>query len=190
MLLPYYGPTFWGRRVRTSLIETHLKPVCAQIRTPLGGVTCPRQEILLESGLLRGREIGSLLVHALYSYRYLFLPHSRLSYFLYLSSLFFPISLFSVFSLLLFLLLVVYCARLRPFYTACCDKIYHPLNYFWPVVGVLLELSTGLLAAQPPPLPCVGRTMLYFQTKVVLFCFFFFASFGTPIQIKAEFFSY
>ena len=54
-----------------------------------------------------------------------------------------------------------------------------PLNYFWPIVGVLLGLPTSLLAVQPPPLPCVVCAMLPSQTKVVLFCFL--ASRDTPI---------
>ena len=48
------------------------------------------------------------------------------SIFLCLSSLFSYVSYVSVFlCFLLFLIVVVYYARLRPFYTACRDKIYH-----------------------------------------------------------------
>ena len=31
-LLPYYGPMILGRRVRTSLTETHLRLACAQVK--------------------------------------------------------------------------------------------------------------------------------------------------------------
>ena len=84
---------------------------------------------LVKSGLLRGGEVSSLLVHALslltrtlvFSLRFL------LSYFLSfcLSSIFplFSISLFFL-CFLMFLLVVVYCTQLKPFYTTCHDKIY------------------------------------------------------------------
>ena len=34
-LLPRYDPMILGRRVRIGLTATHLKPICAQARTPL-----------------------------------------------------------------------------------------------------------------------------------------------------------
>ena len=76
--------------------------------------------------------MGSLLVHAfsLLSLSFSLFTLSSLI-FLCLSSLLslLSISLFSVFFSYSFLLLLlfplVYCARLRPFYTICCDRIYH-----------------------------------------------------------------
>ena len=41
-------------------------------------------------------------------------------------------------------------------------------------MGVLLELPTGLLAAQPPSLHYVGYATPHSQTKVVFFIFIFF----------------
>ena len=103
----------------------------------------------------------------------------------------YPLSVFFVFFLcfLPFLLLAVYYTRLRPFYIAYHDKIYHfTPNHFWPIVGVLPGLPTSLLAAQPPPLPCASRDTLHSQTKVVLFCFL--ASRGIPIPIRVGLLSY
>ena len=34
-LLPHYGPKVLGRRVKTGLIATHLKPACVQTKAPL-----------------------------------------------------------------------------------------------------------------------------------------------------------
>ena len=55
-------------------------------------------------------------------------------------------------------------------------------------MGVLPKLPIDMLAAQPPPLPYVGRTALHSQTKVVLF--YFLASLGILILVRAEFLSY
>ena len=93
---------------------------------------------------MRGRKLGSLLMHA-------FTP---------ITHTFFHYSFFSIFLsfFILLLLLLLYYARLWPFYTACRDKIYHfyPFNHFLLVVGVLPGLPTSLPVAQPPPLYCVG----------------------------------
>ena len=62
-----------------------------------------------------------------------------------------------------------------------------PLNCFQPIVGVLPRSPTGLLAAQPPPLPCAGCAMFHFQTKGVLFYLLVFRS--IPIQIRVWVFS-
>ena len=142
---------------------------------------------MLESGLLRGREVGSLLVHAFHSYHSYFLPHSQFPCFLYFSySLF---SLFFSFFLscsLLFLFIVhgyglLYCLPWP-------DLPFLPLNYFWPVMGVLPEMPTCLLAVQPLPLYHVGRAMPHSQTKVVFVFVFYFPC--TLIRIRAVFLSY
>ena len=83
----------------------------------------------------------------------------------------FSISLVYRFSLPFFFLFsamhiydLLYCLPLQ-------DLSFSPLNHFWPFVGVLPRLLTGLLVAQPPPLHCVGCATPHPQTKVVLFCF-------------------
>ena len=121
---------------------------------------------LLESGLLRGREIGSLLVHAFTPITHIFLPYSWFSIFFSFSYLF---SLFSFFThcccccLLCTSMVFLYCLHWQ-------DLPFLPINCFWPIVGVLPKLPTSLLAAQPPLLHYVGRATPYSQTKVILFC--------------------
>ena len=80
---------------------------------------------MLESRLLRWREVSSLLVYALSLIILLFSHFTfySLTIIIFLSSLF-SISL-SFLCFLPLLLVVVYCAWLRPFYTAYHDKIYH-----------------------------------------------------------------
>ena len=91
--------------------------------------------------------MGSLLVHVLSLLTLLFF-----SFFLLLTLLLF--SLFSLFSISLFFLLcflsfllVVHCAQLRPFYTACCDKIYTPQLFL--VCCGCLSLTTHWSASCP-----------------------------------------
>ena len=53
-------------------------------------------------------------------------------------------------------------------------------------MGVLLELPTGLLAAQPPSLHYVGCATPHSQTKVVFLFLFFLLSLGIPIRIRVN----
>ena len=147
--------------------------------------------ILLESRLLRG---SSLLVHALSHFCFLtsLFIHSVFLYspfpFLFLyslySSLFFflPIFLtcFSLLSTCLSLFLLLLTVNILGLFILPTVKnfIILPLNYFWPGVGVLPRLPTGLLVAQSSPLPYTGRAMFHSQTKE--FCFVFLLSVASP----------
>ena len=122
--------------------------------------------------------MGGLLVYALTPITHIFLPYSWLPcfrcFFSYFSCfLSFPLVFSLCYSVLLFTMHIYGFL----YYLLWQGLPFLPFNYFWPIVGVLPRLSTGLPAAQLPPLPCVGCAMLHFQTKVVLF--FFFTSFGT-----------
>ena len=84
---------------------------------------------LLESRLLRGREGSSQSVHALSHFLLFFSLHFLLfSFFLLILFVFLYFLFLSYFYVsccfFLVLLLVVYCAQLRHFYTVCRDKIY------------------------------------------------------------------
>jgi len=87
---------------------------------------------LLENGLLRGRKVGSLLVHAFTPITHIFLPHSQFLCFLCFLTCF---PCFLSFSLL-FPFPLCFCSSLlctsMAFYIACRDKIYHfyPLTTF------------------------------------------------------------
>ena len=131
--------------------------------------------------------MSSLLVHALslltllFShftfYSLIFFLFVYLPFFLCYLSIFFYVSCYSSFLLFtvhgkgFFILL----AMIR--FTVL------PLNYFWPIVGVHPGLPTGLLAAQPPPLPCTSCAIFHSQTKGVLFYFLVFRR--IPIQLRA-----
>ena len=142
---------------------------------------------LLESGLLRRREVGSLLVHAFTLITHIF--------FLTLDFLVFSVSLlvFLIFFLFLSffrvpsLLFIVHVYSLL-YCLLWQDLSFLPLKYFWFVMGVLPEMPTGLSIAQPPPLHYVGCIMPYSQTKVVFVLFS--NSFCTLIRIRAGFLSY
>ena len=125
-------------------------------------------------GLLRGREVGNLLMHAS-------IPSTHISSlslgFLYFSLFFFVYSVFFTFFLsFCFLFSVV------PFFTNHNYSILYylpwqnlpflPFNHFWLILGVLLRLTTGLPSGHPPPPPLhsVGCTTPHFQKKIVLFC--------------------
>ena len=126
---------------------------------------------LLESGLLRRREVCGILVHAFTPITHIFLPYSWFSVFLSFSYLF---SLFSFFSccccccLLCTFVVFLYCLLWH-------DLPFLPINCFWPVGIVFPRLPTGQLAAQLPPLHCVSCATPYSQTKVI---------FETPIRIR------
>ena len=131
--------------------------------------------------------MSSLLVHALLLltllfshftfYSLIFFLFVYLPFFLCYLSIFFYVSCYSSFLLFpmhgkgFFILL----AMIR--FTVL------PLNYFWPIVGVHPGLPTGLLAAQPPPLPCTSCAIFHSQTKGVLFYFLVFRR--IPIQLRA-----
>ena len=74
------------------------------------------------------------------------------------------------------------------YYLLWQDLPFLPYKYFWLVVGVLPGLLTGLPAAQPPPLHCVGHAMPHSQTKVVFVLFS--TSFCISIWIRVRFLSY
>ena len=79
---------------------------------------------MLDSRLLKGREVSSLLVHAFHSHTPIcFLLVILFSLFIF--SVFFVFYFFIFLCFFLFLLVIVYCAQVRPFYIACRDKIYH-----------------------------------------------------------------
>ena len=143
---------------------------------------------LPEGRLLRERERGSLLVHALSH------PYFLTSLFILFVFLCFPFSFpfpYSLYFSLFFVVLSCYFSHLflfiaclsppllctaKPFFIllAMISFIFLPLNYFWPGMGVLLGPPTGLLAAQPAPLPCAGWWWLRhvpFPNKRVLFLF-------------------
>ena len=125
-------------------------------------------------GLLRRREVGSLLMHAS-------IPILHVSFFLWDFCIF--SFFFSFFTLLSFLsyypcfLPLFFFFFFPPFFTihgygllyclSLQDLPFLPLNRFWLIVGVLPRLPTGLLAAQPLPLHCVGYTTPYSETKKV-----------------------
>ena len=114
---------------------------------------------MLESGLLRGKEVANLLVHDFHSYYSYFLPHSRFPCFLCFSYFLF----FFSFSLFLFTMHgygLLYCLSWQ-------DLPFYPINYFGPVMGALPRFPIGLLAVQPPPLHRIGRAIPHSQTKVV-----------------------
>ena len=128
---------------------------------------------LLESGLLRGREVGCLLVHALTLITHIFLT---LCFLVFIVSL---LLLFSFFSFWYSPFVIPCCCLLctsMAFYTACCGTVYH----FYPstTLGLLCvffqDYHSGLPAAQPSLLFRVGRATLHSQTKVVFVLFSFF----------------
>ena len=142
---------------------------------------------MLDNRLLRGREVGSLLVHSSHSFFLLF-PLRYPTFFVF--SIFF--FCFQCFSLLFFPLVlgVPYCARLRHFYIACHDKIYHfTLQLIFACCGCpswTAHWSVGCPATTATlRWPCHAS----FPEKSS-FVFFFLASYGTPIQIRARVLSY
>ena len=130
--------------------------------------------------------MSSQLVHALSLL--FFSLHFLLSYFLSfcLSSLFplFSISLF-FFYVSCYSSFLLFTVHGKGFFIllAMIRFTVLPLNYFWPIVGVHPGLPTGLLAAQPPPLPCTSCAIFHSQTKGVLFYFLVFRR--IPIQLRA-----
>ena len=109
------------------------------------------------------------------SYHSYFSSFLLVSLFLLFPYLLFSFSFFSLGILSLLFRVVVYCAHLWPFILPLWQGLpFLPINYYWPIVGVLLGLPTGLSVTQPPPLPCVFRTMPHSLTKVVFVLFLYF----------------
>ena len=116
------------------------------------------------------------MVHALSHFCFLtFLPTLSFSFFLsffFLSFLFFPLA-FYFFLVFPPSFVDPHYAQLRLFYIACRDKIYHfTLQLLLAGYGALPWPPTGLLAAQPPPLPCAACTTFHSHTKRNFVLFF------------------
>ena len=134
--------------------------------------------------------MSSLLVYAL-SLLVLLFPHFTfyfLVFFLFrLSSLFSLLSLSLSICFLLFLPVVPYCARLRPFYTACHDKIYYftpqPLLACCGCPSRTTNWSAGCLATTT--ILCWLRHVP-FPDKGSFVLFYFLTFRGIPIRIRAR----
>ena len=123
---------------------------------------------LLKNGILRGKEVGSLLMHAVTPITHTFLHYSW--FFVFLSFFYSFFFVFFLFSSPLFPLFTVHVYGLL-YYLLWQVLPFLPLHCFWPIVGVFLGLPTSLPVAQLPPLHYVGHAMPHSQTKVVLFYF-------------------
>ena len=127
-------------------------------------------------GLLKGKEIGSLLMHASIPSTHVsslslgFLYFSFSFLFLCLRCFIFFLSISFFFCLPLFL---PYCSHLWPFILSVMTGFtVLPHNCFWLIIGILSRLPTGLSGTQLLPLHYVGLHHALFQDKNGFFFFF------------------